>query len=129
MTNYDNYPSHRFFKGSCIICFKYGYSWCQLTNNQKNYLVKSDYLDGADRIDIKLRDGRVFLLTVDEFRDWVKSGKPAPIEDNPIKIEEKKVCPLCGKDLVVRVARRGSRTGQKFWGCKGFPECKYSEDI
>ena len=33
-------------------------------------------------------------------------------------------CPLCGKPMVVRTARRGSRAGAQFLGCTGFPECK-----
>jgi four helix bundle suffix protein len=33
-------------------------------------------------------------------------------------------CPLCGKPLVLRAARRGSRAGSQFWGCSAFPECK-----
>lgn len=34
-----------------------------------------------------------------------------------------KKCPKCGKDLVLRNGRYG-----QFWGCTGFPECKYSEN-
>jgi restriction system protein len=33
-------------------------------------------------------------------------------------------CPLCGKAMVVRTARKGGRAGSQFWGCSGYPECK-----
>jgi restriction system protein len=33
-------------------------------------------------------------------------------------------CPVCGKEMTLRIARRGQNTGNKFWGCSGFPECK-----
>ena len=33
-------------------------------------------------------------------------------------------CPQCGKPMVQRVARRGSNTGNFFWGCSGYPACK-----
>ncbi len=33
-------------------------------------------------------------------------------------------CPLCGRPLVVRTARKGPRAGAQFWGCSGFPDCK-----
>ena len=33
-------------------------------------------------------------------------------------------CPLCGRLLALRTARRGSRAGSQFWGCTGYPECK-----
>lgn len=34
-------------------------------------------------------------------------------------------CPHCGRPLVLREARRGSHAGNKFWGCSGFPVCRY----
>lgn len=33
-------------------------------------------------------------------------------------------CPLCGKPMRRRTARKGPRAGQPFWGCSGYPECK-----
>ena len=35
-----------------------------------------------------------------------------------------KICPECGSEMVVRVARKGKYAGQKFWGCSQFPECR-----
>ena len=35
---------------------------------------------------------------------------------------EDRVCPLCGKKLVIRFGRYG-----KFIGCSGFPECRHVE--
>lgn len=29
-------------------------------------------------------------------------------------------CPLCGGPMV---SRKNNRTGQRFWGCKKYPEC------
>lgn len=36
-------------------------------------------------------------------------------------------CPRCGKPLVQRVARSGVHAGQTFWGCTGFPHCRYTK--
>jgi four helix bundle suffix protein len=33
-------------------------------------------------------------------------------------------CPLCGKPMTLRTARKGERAGSQFWGCSGYPECK-----
>jgi four helix bundle suffix protein len=33
-------------------------------------------------------------------------------------------CPLCGKPLVVRTARKGAHAGAQFWGCSAYPACK-----
>ena len=42
---------------------------------------------------------------------------------------EKKICPLCGNELIVRTASRGVRAGKMFFGCKNYPRCKYVENI
>lgn len=41
----------------------------------------------------------------------------------------KKICPLCGNELIVRTASRGVRAGKMFFGCKNYPRCKYVENI
>ena len=33
-------------------------------------------------------------------------------------------CPRCGRDMVLRTARKGNNAGQRFWGCSGFPKCR-----
>jgi len=40
-------------------------------------------------------------------------------------------CPKCGSSMILRTAKRGANSGNKFWGCTGYPKCKgmkeYSE--
>lgn len=52
-------------------------------------------------------------------------SKPS-IRSEPARAVGPKVCPQCGKALAVREARRGSNAGNKFWGCSGFPNCRYT---
>lgn len=33
-------------------------------------------------------------------------------------------CPTCNQPMQLRTARMGSRSGQQFWGCSRFPDCK-----
>ena len=40
-----------------------------------------------------------------------------------------KICPRCGKELVLRTARKGDNAGKQFYGCSGFPKCRCSESI
>lgn len=40
-----------------------------------------------------------------------------------LKGEEKKVCPECGEEMVLREGKYG-----KFWGCSGYPDCKHTEN-
>lgn len=41
------------------------------------------------------------------------------------KDDTSNICPHCGKELVLRTATKGSNAGNKFWGCSGFPMCRY----
>lgn len=54
-------------------------------------------------------------------------------EQSTTRIDEdasqKKKCPRCGADLVIRTAQKGSNAGGKFWGCSSFPKCRYIENI
>jgi restriction system protein len=44
---------------------------------------------------------------------------PAALE---ILLDTRKLCPKCERKMVLRTARNGS--GNKFWGCSGFPRCR-----
>ena len=38
-------------------------------------------------------------------------------------------CPKCGKDMLLRTARRGGNAGRQFWGCSGYPSCWTVQDV
>ena len=74
MTNYSNYPRHRLVPNSCIICFSpNAYSWCSLTGSTMKYLL-TNYIDGAQRIDLKDKDGTGYSMSVAQFRQWIETG-------------------------------------------------------
>ena len=126
MTNYSNYPRHRLVPNSCIICFsEHAYSWCSLAGNTKKYLL-TNYIDGAHRIDLKDKDGAEYSMSVAQFRQWIETGIVSKSVLEKKKKESEKVCPLCGGALVLRVAKFGPKPGSQFYGCKNFPECKYT---
>jgi len=33
-------------------------------------------------------------------------------------------CPLCGKPMVRRMARKGQNSGREFWSCQDYPACR-----
>jgi hypothetical protein len=35
-------------------------------------------------------------------------------------------CPKCGSELVLRTAKKGQNAGKQFYGCSGFPACRYA---
>jgi restriction system protein len=38
-------------------------------------------------------------------------------------------CPRCGKNLVRRTAQKGANAGKSFWGCSGYPKCKFTRAV
>lgn len=37
---------------------------------------------------------------------------------------DKPLCPVCGRPMLARTARKGPKSGQRFWGCSAYPDCK-----
>jgi hypothetical protein len=40
-----------------------------------------------------------------------------------------KYCPKCERVMLVRTAGKGPHPGSKFWGCSGYPKCRYTMPI
>ena len=38
-------------------------------------------------------------------------------------------CPRCGKALVLRTAKKGFQIGKQFYGCSGYPMCRYVKNL
>lgn len=58
-----------------------------------------------------------FKETSDSKREHVESLKN--------KFNSTTNCPRCGSQLIMRT----SKTGNQFWGCKGFPKCRYTKPL
>lgn len=39
--------------------------------------------------------------------------------------KESMICPKCGRALVARMAKKGANAGNEFYGCSGYPHCRY----
>lgn len=38
-------------------------------------------------------------------------------------------CPVCGKPMIKRVAKKGVNSGREFWSCSGYPQCNGTRNI
>ncbi|MCM3722878.1 nuclease-related domain-containing protein [Solibacillus isronensis] len=47
-----------------------------------------------------------------------------PVIVEPVRVSTDTACPKCGSNLVVRNGKRGS-----FYGCQGFPKCRFTRDL
>ncbi|WP_412031934.1 type I DNA topoisomerase [Malacoplasma muris] len=90
-------------------------------------VINKDFTKGMEEHLDKIASG------TEDWKQWIKEF--LPIFNNEVdnayqnmeKKEDEKVgrdCPKCGKELLVKHARRG---GSKFIGCSGYPECTYLE--
>lgn len=50
--------------------------------------------------------------------------KPEPAAD-AADPQETLICPRCGGNLVLRVARKGANAGSSFYGCSNYPKCRF----
>ncbi len=54
-----------------------------------------------------------------------ETGHASPTVTTVEQLPQVKYCPQCDRKLVLRTARNGASAGQQFWGCSGFPHCRY----
>lgn len=55
-----------------------------------------------------------------------KQGRKSDRSDtsDPSDKSDGPACPICGKPMLERIARKGPKANQLFWGCSGYPDCK-----
>lgn len=89
-----------------------------------------------------------FLLPFSEVDEEIKSKHIAGIQNavrpksakgklevcenisfTPQASPDTKICPRCGKQLVIRTTRKGNRRGERFYGCSAYPHCRYTETL
>lgn len=96
----------------------------------KGYLknVRNTYSDVLTQDEVN-----TIFNTFSRFAGADKEQKRKHLEDIQKRSAERTAtsdsCPLCGRQLVVRTARRGPRAGQQFYGCSNYPKCKYTRNI
>lgn len=39
------------------------------------------------------------------------------------------ICPVCGKNLVLRTIKKGKNVGKQMYGCSNYPKCKYTKKL
>ncbi|WP_136524324.1 restriction endonuclease [Geomonas ferrireducens] len=69
-------------------------------------------------LNLELIDGQKLKSMIWAVRNVV----PTPSQAN-VAPPVAQQCPKCGAAMQVRVARKGSNAGQKFWGCSTYPKC------
>ncbi len=113
--------------------------------------LKSDYKSskkemlawGEKVLAMNIEERKNYFAKFEELKKEAEAAKKEPekvevakpqIEQLSQKVSQpskdqtaKKICPRCGKELVLRTAKKGDNQGNQFWGCSGFPHCRYIE--
>ncbi|MCR4715765.1 MAG: topoisomerase DNA-binding C4 zinc finger domain-containing protein [Lachnospiraceae bacterium] len=86
---------------------------------------------------------RILAMDVKERTDYFKkfeelaaevktenvSSEASKEEHLVTKSKENLVCPRCGGQLVLRIAKKGDNAGNHFYGCSYFPKCRYIQNL
>jgi len=97
----------------------YAGGYIRFIKSKKNVLLTNDEVStviGA------IEGGRLtpFFKTQREHVKHVKSSMADKKNSN--------LCPRCGSELVLRLAKKGTNKGNEFMACSGFPKCKYARN-
>lgn len=57
----------------------------------------------------------------------VLSPAPSSLPSRPVSAAPE--CPVCGSEMMKRIAKRGSLAGQSFWGCTRYPGCRGTRQL
>lgn len=63
------------------------------------------------------------------FTEKLYGARKRSLSDWSDASDARPTCPNCGKPMVKRTARQGSKAGRPFWGCPGYPDCKGTQPI
>jgi len=100
--------------------------------------VRDFYGSLADR----LAEGKGYFITTNSFTleaEKFAEDKPIELVDQHVLLryiklaqeegdesDKAEVCPNCGGNIIIR---RNSKTGDRFYGCSGFPKCRYTKSL
>ena len=70
---------------------------------------------------------RLYAL-LDQMRQVDAAVKQQHIDtiNEKYKAPDRKTCPRCGSELVLRTIKKGERAGSQFYGCANYPKCRYT---
>lgn len=74
-------------------------------------------------LDANISERSDYAKKYEELVNQMKEQKVQPDSNT------EKICPKCGKKLVLRTASKGASAGNQFYGCLGFPQCRYIENL
>lgn len=88
-------------------------------------IYTNEALRFAEGKPLELIDGAQFAEMAKSFQAHALTSQvSSTVKSLPDMTPSRPDCPVCGKTMILRRAKTGKNTGQEFWGCSGFPQCR-----
>jgi len=88
----------------------------------------SSYIKSFDRCLFNSEEINTFASEIGKLKEGQISGRDH-VANLKNRYSSTTTCPKCGKELVERTARKGPNAGNRFLGCAGYPNCRYTRNI
>ncbi|MBQ8950983.1 MAG: NERD domain-containing protein [Eubacterium sp.] len=75
---------------------------------------------------------KILAMNIETRKDYLKKYEDLVSEiklNKTINESDNLVCPKCGSKLVLRTARKGANSGNQFYGCSAFPNCRFIKNV
>ncbi len=63
-------------------------------------------------------------FSIDYVEKFGLNSEVSDLDDTHVEAEDLPLCPVCGKQMVKREAKKGKSIGKIFYGCSQFPKCR-----
>ena len=84
---------------------------------------------GLEKLDLVQHEPMEIGSVVQKEDPIVDQQPEAETPENNTNEEQNLICPKCGNKLVLRTAKKGANAGNQFWGCSGFPKCRFVKNV
>ncbi|MEZ8068743.1 MULTISPECIES: restriction endonuclease [Vibrio] len=103
-----------------------------IANNASKMIIVTSGDFTSEAVTFSL-DKRLWLVNGSELVHMIEDGrsfqnKPSISPQTHRAGVESMICPSCQSKLVMRVAKRGAKSGMSFYGCSTYPKCRYTCD-
>lgn len=76
-------------------------------------------------IHVPVKRGYVTAELVTKIAPYLGRSVPIPqVRPTTQFTDSGKTCPKCSSEMVLRTTKKGTKSGQQFWGCSAYPNCK-----
>ena len=113
------FMGQRKFKTEMPKNVKHGIGYVRYIKSFKTTILSQEQVDS---VVAQIQSGRLepSRATDKDHVKQLKSRKSASAD---------RMCPKCGKPMVLRTAKKGSNSGNQFWGCSGYPSCRTIQEL